>query len=37
MAEAYYDLKKSADDQYYFNLHASNHEIPSSTVNLVSN
>ena len=27
MADAYYELKKSADGQYYFNLKAPNHEV----------
>ncbi len=26
MADAYYELKKSSDGQYYFNLKAPNHE-----------
>ena len=27
MADAYYELKKTSDDQYMFNLRAPNHEV----------
>ena len=31
MTEAYYDLRKSSDGQYYFNLKAPNHQVVATS------